>query len=738
MTLLKDGVYFRGTSLGALSATTGGDTYAMSPCTDDALAYTPSQGYGYYNVLMPTGNTSDISGSFPDYLKGTHTNGSFTYKFRWDFKRPGTYDIRLATGANSASSDATILWDGEAIYVSNPVAYANSTGWSANTFVFANGSIYQVILRKGTGVSAAAGSGPSGTGAYIVDGDLAFRWVATPLAIITDTSTAGGSVVDATGAEITAANWESTNTALTVTVLKGYMTITKGLSYNGNMRCIMRKQVQPTLADVVVTNDLGDAFDGLYANDPEGVLVARLPYVTGSTENITLGSGWDTYLEVFRDPKSAIIYLRTTGTRIPEALAGSRTIPIIQTDADATNGPTRTTNLSATVHSTSGRPVLGVDGQQSGRSWVREQVARNAVTEWPGYEGQSTVGRVSTCNSSASFVTAFNAITPDGVSWYELLCQDGDYSAAMTCSEKNFGTGGLWITKASGHNPKLVGTITSCSHGIDLSYIDAVGVSSGDRIWRSNLPTGSTYFKICIHHCNIGYTFQTGVTDPEASGEAAKFPIVVEAFHGDQVIVRDNIISGVSDIIRVHGVRYTHFYNNVVEYTAQDILAFNPAYYEDQPRGVFADDIIHIISENNTFRKHADVLNWYTNEGVHSDLYQHRTFSPDNLATYAYDYYRVKNPSSTYKRCINDGKIYEATTLGTCEFNGTGPTGTGAVIIDGTTVWQYLYDYTMDAPVYLVSRKQIHVRITILHKLRVGHKVKVSGKRPIVPCYRPV
>jgi hypothetical protein len=42
--------------------------------------------------------------------------------------------------------------------------------------------------------------------------------------------------------------------------------------------------------------------------------------------------------------------------------------------------------------------------------------------------------------------------------------------------------------------------------------------------------------------------------------------------------------------------------------------------------------------------------------------------------------------------CLNNGKYYNCTTAGTSAASGTGPTGTGSGISDGTAVWEYIVD----------------------------------------------
>ncbi len=660
------------------------ETYVILPSTMyDANTKTASGSQygraGGYTTTPGASNVTPTNAGQNPLLGGYHTPGN---NHHYQFDMPvGTYEVRLALGA-SAVATVGFVFEGTVERVLSDGAYPSSNGlriWNAggNRVV---GDMIVSTIDKGVWKAITAGtsgttqpSGPIGS-ANFTDGAVVWQRIARDaLLIMNNSPTSNSSVIDqnnAVGPAGGTTNPWSGKTPVTVTVTGDY----------GPALCLMKPQsvsyprqfsyraTPYNLSGITVTDevetDMGTT-PTIYAGEPSGIPVLKVNTTSGTNtaSAFTLGGAMASYYTpVLIGPS---LWLVTNGTRIPDSLAGSRTLTVTQTDADSTNG-SFTTTLNCTVVSSQGRATTGVLGQITTKTWLQRKIVKDATDGgWAGYTGQTIAANNDfTANSDAAIRDVMESIDPDGTSWYRIRVQNGVYQTSNTSfgtpnANKNYASngGGLLIEADTGHTPKLEGQWTQFhSSGVHIRNLTFSPGNGYKSIVNTGPRNSAPFLKLKVTNCNIGSLF----TRPGSA--ASSWGGFIEEYFHDTIHIEYCRINGVENFLLAVG-RLTTIRWNQYTNVYKDYHAISPAFYNDSPRGVFTDNNGNIV-DNNTYVEISDCTAWknpdaYTGliESVtpHSDWIQHR-----RLLGNAYGYAPGPNNNQNGGWRVNDKVINKA------------------------------------------------------------------------------
>ncbi len=677
------------------------ETNVVLPTTTYPTAGLDGNNYGRTGGSAPTGtNVTPTNAGNDPLLGGYHAVGANNH-YQFDCA-PGAYDVRIAFG-NVSTRTVAFLFEGsvadvltDTAVISEGFRFWTSGGTPTLTRTIVSKTDKSVWVCTTAGTSSTVE--PSGAGPTFTDGTAV--WTRKPrvaLAWIDVTPSSASKVADhnntATG--VTASSWSGL-AALSITI-------------TGNAFCLMRPQVtsyprqfsyrtQPfTLAGLTVTDELevnAGTTPTVYANEPSGVPILKLVTTNGTNEAaaFTLTGALASYYTVTKIGASS--WITTNGTRIPDSLAGSRTLIVRQTDADATAPGYLETTLTCTVVSSQARPTTGIEGRYTTKTWLDRRTTKLVSDAcWPGYVSGSFVSDVAVA-SEAALVTAIAAITPNGTGWYRVRLQNGTYQTngvSFSSANKDFGTGGLLIEPDTGHNPMLEGEWNNLHiDGVHFKGLTFAPLDGYTSIRNTGSRTTAPFLKMKVSNCLIGSLYARPTSTPTQWG---KF---LEQYFAEEIILENNWFYGLEQIAISCG-RLLRAVNNRYNLVGMDFHAIAPAYYYDTPRGVFTDDHTYTdISDNLAFANPDAYDGIADGDEPHADWFQHRRF----MGT-AYGYAPGPNNSQTGgwnhlldQWVINktEGRIYKVTGStggGTADINNpTALTGTGT-IVSGEVTFTY-------------------------------------------------
>ncbi len=720
------------TALDAHGITDYGYTGSIPSSTTD-LTLTNAGGSGH-------ARRSDLAGQV-NWTTGGHV-------FQVDVQN-GTWEIEYAAGgATDGTADSFVIYDGTGADISagtgsyNAVSsftgtktWANSTAFGTSDFVI--DTFGQVWDCTTAGTTAASGNPPNNAvrndtfnsnGCILTyTGRKALAWGFTTVGA---TNVASHNS-DGAG-EVAVGSWPGT--PKTVTVTNGAITVTRAVS-TARPRVLNLKLIPVPLEDVDVYDhfDQLDATPDVWAQQVAGYRAARLSFQTGSTANISISGTMASYFDLVQDGGNW--YLDHNGTPIPDALAGSRAINIVQTDALSSGSP-YTTVVNMNVISSGGRTNTD-DGTAEGaictQSWMNLDYIRSvhATHLWEGYNGSSPFTTDVTVTTLAGLVSAIDAAeaASTGSSWHRIRLQEGgtfDGSSAITA---DFGaTGGLLIEPDTGHDPDYTGILypfNVCGvHWRNTLMTTAADALSTQRKFRADSAFGPTGIagngrsvRVAFTGNRIGVGFRLTMDngddkqivgydindDGDYVDVGEVIPRAVPFFtctHAESVYVDNNIFDGGTSAshISVNGARAVKVTNNLFMRQGADVLSVNGL---DSPTntmgGFFADDSPHAILADNVLVREPAYAEFSSN--AHADFWQGRT--PGQNASFWYpssgEENDTGNPWEVNDICFKreNSTWYKVVSITTGLTGATGPTGTGTGIVDGGVTWDFYADNSL-------------------------------------------
>lgn len=707
--------------------------------------------YGRINNAQTFADTSQTNaGSNP--LLGGRLGLTSVWAYQID-AQPGTYDVRMAFGAGIAGTLRNVLavFSGTYAHVSAVITTGVAALWTASASYTLNSFMISKTDKSVWKCTTAGDSStvePSGAGPTFSDGTV--TWTRQPLDalhIIDGSTTAANIVVDQNSAAVLASNWSASAT-VALTIAGGasgnaftLLRLTNATTY---IKQFSARLQQPTLVDVVISDDQDvdvTASPSIYAAQPEGYRTWKIQTTAGASDvsAFTLTGDLAPYFDIVS--YGGAPWLATKALRVPEVMVGTRSLTIRQTDLDAVV-TTHDTVLSVTVVSAQGRPE---DGSMLGRLFTQQYLERKLVLDevasmWPGYAGQTIApGNDYVVNSGATLATAIAAITPDGSSWYRVQLQDGTYSGTLNII-KDFGTGGLLITPAAGHDPEWNIALTGSStvHGLHVKGVRCPGEKAqmGAQLilWRfaDPGPTGiggnGRFNRLKFDSdCRFGIGFSDTASVPAATTDADPgATIYIYVPHGENVEISGCQFDG-SAGTAVSGVLNYKYYNNGIERPLYDVMKIGQQEFATSTPQLET----YAYVARNYFRNENDFLNRGTEP--HVDFVQVGTPLQNMSFWFANKgaNVNISNPDGTPWVVGNQvlktdagggffGRVYQvAAVTGTGYAGATGPTGTTNGQVDGDVTWDYVADYAGGIVTHLLMEDNT-VQSTLINGTRSG------------------
>lgn len=685
--------------------------------------------YGRSKGSAPNGsNIAKATAANNPLLAGFMTCSS-AQVYTFDVPSAGPYQFRFAAGAATINSyEPHVILDGKADQIDDIIT-GSLRLWQASTVV-STGAFCVSPTDRGIWALSAGGGGtsgtvaPSGSGPTFADGGLTWtRTAITALALINNSNGSGSQVVDQNNAATAAASWPAqTPLEVTVTGSKGNALSlwTLGL---GRPRQFGFRRLTAALQDIDLVDaggvNLGQS-PQVYAGEPGGNPIMRLAAATGRylVSAFTLGGDLAPYFSV--QQYDGALWLVSNTTRMPDTLAGARSLTITQTDP-ASSGSPHTTTYACSVISSQGRDTgVGVLGRVSTRTWLeRKKVKDKTDGIWLGYTSGAFASDVLVTDGPA-LAAAMQALTPDGVSWYRIRLGAGTYTGNSGGGiDKDFGTGGLLIEPNAGDDPEFdFGFQSLRIHGLHVRGLKMPCNKLKTGVffqWRFGDPGptgingGGRFNKLVIEGCRIGINFGTGNAETEW---ASKHSSLFYCSHGQSVAIINNVFDGMSTVHLAEGVRAMKFSGNFYRRVSGDIYGIGQSANWNSTIGVFADNDVWVEVSDEAGDRELDYPGM-TND-AHQDLWQTRTWAqnmsnwwpnarPDDLTSATAPYWDVGN------RCLNmeapPPAVYEVVAVASSTAitgSSPGPSGSGSAIVDGDVTWKHVADYVHNNDLHLL------------------------------------
>lgn len=667
-------------------------------------AYSAGVGFGYTGSITYHGENAGWV-TWPK-LCGGAGQSQWNTPWRVDLPQAGNFNFRIALGSFSPPGiSSALIWDGAwadgatVIGPGNFTAYAPSTQYPAGKYTVVGDKLYKATHDGTTG----SNSPPSGTGSAIVDGSVTWAWVRTALASVSGTTATSTSVLDATGTSYDRSAWEGSNTPGSFTTTQNFVSITRGYAGYGNIHHFAYEPILTQLVDLTFEDQFGQATStpGFYANEAPGTPLFRIKATAGSigVANVSFTGPLATYLvpQVIGGKTWACV----GNTRIPDSLAGTRSVGVVQTDGSPTiSGSPRTTTINATVTSSGGRNTsdTSIYGLISTQAAIIRQTVDTAFSTglWPGYTGQTILeANDFAVSSRTSLEKAWSQLQPDLTSWYRIRLQNGDYSGKPALGNKDFGTGGVLWEPDAGHDPciNFAGSqwLVNRMHWRNFRFATA-----GTSGYAIQFVAGTTFFNVVkMENLRVGYMFSDG--NPQETDIPANALAFFLMRHGQSLEIDGCTFDGTSGSILPFNVRCLKITNNTVQRCTDDFIACGMSMYINDIHGVFPDDNVYLRIKNNTRRNELDYAGYANN--AHIDFCQLRPWQAGNSP---YGAYKAGGLAwAVGNQTFNAGNWYSVSAITTGVAGGTAPTHTSGTMVDGGVTWQYGGSFNANRAFYI-------------------------------------
>lgn len=651
---------------------------------------------------------SDDNATFDPRIAGRQALNTWNTKPRLDLKEGnGLYRARCALGDYwGVQPGRLMVWDGQLgdgvnidADAGNMFDYAAGATVAAGRYTIYGNNLYRTTAGGTTGAS----SPPIHTNGSVNDNSVSWTFVKTAVlainvAVPTDVFT------DASGAARSAANWAANNAwSANFALTKGFVTLTKHTAGIAIVRHFALDLVSATLADLNIKDRALFDIATIYTNDPEGVTIARFTATSGANV-FSLTGNRAAYFEIVQRGAEYEVRTKIGAGRMPSSAAAGGTLGIIQTDASATNGPTRTTWIVG-----NGGPgtFVGIPARDTetnrhdqlldSRSWMKIKPVLDAEkAEWPGYANQA-ITQSYTVTNQTEYMAAWNAIASgrDGASWYRIAISGAGWAAKFDYPAIDMGAGGLLVEPAAGHDPLcewMSNGNTGTMRFVHIRKLRLVGQLGGGRIFQfPGNAIGGKRGIVKISDCRVGRGHAPGYS---LISNATQLPDFLTHDSAEQLILENNVARGVTQYMAFANCFYAVTRNDDATDAVDDAFAPNTVYYNSSSRGIFPDDDCRFLNDGSKNRATPDIGDQFADgEQPHCDYIQFRDFQYRAFWAASKDFATSETPVGTVVLNPNNDNLYTLVTRGVSASSGAGPAGTGNGIVDGGSTWNFFAAY---------------------------------------------
>jgi hypothetical protein len=566
---------------------------------------------------------------------------------------------------------------------------------------------------------------------YDASGNLIKNTAGTNLDITSAAAVPTGSVMDASGATVTVANWLSSDggTYVEFTTSSTTITIKKAATVPFYISCLeLEYQTLPLQGASLTTEDGTGVISKVYTKEVLGKKVGKISAPIGA-QNFTVRGKAAAFFSV--TDINGEKWLTTAGKRLSSSFDGN--IVIRQTATDAS---TYDSTFTVQVVNVSGRPIVGFPlGQITSETWVERERTRKTIAaeEITKYAGQPFATDV-TCGADTDLPTKIQAAADasTGSSWHRIRLQNGTWNTVTNITintDKDMGTGGILIEPDSGHNP----IISSMFYGKmairglrirNLTFVPpAFPNSNFSIVFSAGSNPNVNFAAIRFDGNQFGAGFGPNfIPNDQTSG--VLWGSALTSMFAEQIIFENNEFYGMGNCFGVYGGRILVSRNNRFRQVVRDFHAIAGAYYYNTPRGKFSDDHFYMeISNNDAYDKFDGIQGMPVETTPHSDWIQTRR--PD--ASYAFEAYPNGSTSARWKvlpdgtggyKTVNltENRYYQVVNasggvdssgyrIGIADDN-VPPTGTGDTV-SGQVTFRYLGEYTLKCELRLLVENNL-------------------------------
>jgi hypothetical protein len=385
-----------------------------------------------------------------------------------------------------------------------------------------------------------------------------------------------------------------------------------------------------------------------------------------------------------------------------------------------------------------GVSVVSTGGNPSGfsisKTSAQTQTYYNMIkapfaSKWAGYQGQ-TFARDNVVTSNAAFDTEYAACKAAAANntWFRIRVRTG--VTAMYTDDADFrprNGGGLLIEPDSGYeNMQITDAVGGANgrgvqvgrigHGFHFCKASAGGYQDQIRVNQPATSVSGVYIfqgnRLGLNFAGLGYT--------ENSAALASAVVFTMRFFGvEEVQILDNVFNGFDNGIDVFSCRLVEIARNDFQQFTEDCIGYSQFVGSYEQKGRFADDHSYVWVHHNTARNLHDYYQYTpASSGPHVDFQQKRTTTGYPLTNGAGD---PATPTAVNLDtwCVNAGNYYKCIQAGTTG-GGTPPTGTGASIVDGSVLWQYMGSVATGSAGYLISESNVVLAASSDYKDQTG------------------
>ncbi len=633
------------------------------------VAYDPVAGYGMTNGASPSFGNISVDGAIDPLLGGYAKWSGSGMRFQRDLHQAGRCLVKAAVG----TAQTLVVLEGTTELIDKEFGGVPSTLWLPNTaynialFVSTSGgttvfSSPSTVITTGAdpAIWVCVASGTSGAtppsggsgGDTIVDGTVTWRrHELNVLAAMNKGATGTGTILNASDTVVSVAGWGAATRVGRISGRWGNsFTIVRNNLTQPSVRDVSVGFTPEPLGNVRLYSDKGDDVGTAptfwcnqvsYYDHPDGLRYYRIAPSSGpaTLASLKLAGTRAQHFDLIDDFGS--IWIVPNDNLLPDSAAGAGVIYVDQTDPDAAGATTYRTTLNCTFVSSQGKPTDKAAepllARISAQAWLIRKGVKDKHLSAAAYNGQPFLWKGKTnpfqmfaqtfnVSGRADWAAQFAGFVPDGVSWYRVNLGAGDYAGTgdfTSLSNKNFGTGGLFVTRAAGADPFVNLQFKGVISGVHFDDVTFPCTIRNAYTFSTSLGANGVYTRYRVTNSRIGGFFDGHPLDSLAATDNNSPTNVIGNFaagSGQSVEVQDCYINGISYFMLMAGMYCMSVHYNRKQNVLNDFYRFGLHGGVYEMTDVFGEPRQYIDSHHNVADREVDFPGFP--QGPHADHFQ--------------------------------------------------------------------------------------------------------------------